>query len=68
MNTYNTSGVKTVAPELLKAALEARIVTFGSPSAVKAWISLVGLQVRDHHHTLMVLYLPRGAAGEIITL
>lgn len=46
MNTYNTSGIKRVAPELLKAALGAQIVTFGSPSAVKAWVDLVGMQVR----------------------
>lgn len=39
------SGVKGVEPELLQAALSADIVTFGSPSAVKAWVSLVGLEV-----------------------
>lgn len=44
MSTYNTSGVTSVPPEVLKAALEAEVVTFGSPSAVKAWVALVGLQ------------------------
>lgn len=31
--------------ELLEKAKTADIVTFGSPSAVKAWVSLVGLSV-----------------------
>ncbi|GAX79037.1 hypothetical protein CEUSTIGMA_g6477.t1 [Chlamydomonas eustigma] len=45
MNTYNTSGVINVEPEVLQQALTADIVTFGSPSAVKAWVQLVGLEV-----------------------
>jgi len=47
LNTYNTSAVKSVAPGLLEAAVGAQVVTFGSPSAVKAWVELVGLQVRS---------------------
>ncbi|KAF8057131.1 hypothetical protein HT031_006140 [Scenedesmus sp. PABB004] len=45
INTYNTVGVDagSVAPDLLAAALAADAVTFGSPSAVKAWVALVGL-------------------------
>lgn len=37
-------GVKNVAPNLLAQAKAASIITFGSPSAVKAWVSLVGLE------------------------
>lgn len=37
------NGVTQVAPELLALAQAADIVTFGSPSAVKAWVALVGL-------------------------
>ena len=55
MNTYNTSGVKKVAPELLQAALKAPIVTFGSPSAVKAWVALVGLAVSPSGGELIIL-------------
>jgi len=47
LNTYNTTAVKSVAPGLLEAAVGAQVVTFGSPSAVKAWVELVGLQVRS---------------------
>lgn len=42
IRTYDTVGVKSADPELLKQALEADVVTFGSPSAVKAWVALVG--------------------------
>lgn len=35
IRTYDTVGVKAVAPEALAAALRADVVTFGSPSAVK---------------------------------
>ena len=45
LDTYNTSGVKSVPPDQLQAAKEAEIITFGSPSAVKAWVSLVGLDL-----------------------
>jgi len=44
MNTYNTSAVSNIDPALLKLALTADIVTFGSPSAVKAWVQLAGLE------------------------
>ena len=38
------AGVKSVPSKVLDQALSAQVVTFGSPSAVKAWVSLVGLQ------------------------
>ena len=37
-------GVSSAPAGLLSQALEAQIVTFGSPSAVKAWVVLAGLQ------------------------
>eukprot|EP00955_Chlamydomonas_euryale_P067027 359718-Chlamydomonas_euryale.AAC.11 len=45
LNTYNTAGVapEDVPRDMLDAAMGAQIVTFGSPSAVKAWVALVGL-------------------------
>lgn len=42
LNTYDTRGVTAVEPSLLRRALDADVVTFGSPSAVKAWVALVG--------------------------
>lgn len=42
LNTYDTKSIGDVPPALLASALEAPVVTFGSPSAVKAWVSLVG--------------------------
>mmetsp|Transcript_26764 Transcript_26764/g.58348 ORF Transcript_26764/g.58348 Transcript_26764/m.58348 type:complete len:299 (-) Transcript_26764:461-1357(-) len=47
LNTYNTIGVTNVPPEQLQQALDADVVTFGSPSAVKAWVALVGLQTAN---------------------
>jgi len=37
-------GVSSAPPDLLAQALSARIMTFGSPSAVKAWVALAGMQ------------------------
>ncbi|KAI8463502.1 MAG: tetrapyrrole biosynthesis, uroporphyrinogen III synthase [Monoraphidium minutum] len=42
IRTYDTVGVKAAEPGVLEAALAADVVTFGSPSAVKAWVALVG--------------------------
>lgn len=39
------TGVKDVDPAVLRAALAAPVITFGSPSAVKAWVALAGLDV-----------------------
>lgn len=44
VRTYDTVGVSAVDPGLLARALEADVVTFGSPSAVKAWVALVGAE------------------------
>ncbi|KAF5837730.1 tetrapyrrole biosynthesis, uroporphyrinogen III synthase [Dunaliella salina] len=44
MDTYDTRGVSSAPEDLLGKALAADIVTFGSPSAVKAWVSLAGLE------------------------
>lgn len=43
LNTYSTEKVTSVSEETLALALAADVVTFGSPSAVKAWIQLSGL-------------------------
>ncbi|GIL92407.1 hypothetical protein Vretimale_6475 [Volvox reticuliferus] len=47
INTYNTVPVKSVPESLLREALTADVVTFGSPSAVKAWVGLAGLEVAN---------------------
>lgn len=44
INTYNTVGITNVDPQALQQALAADAITFGSPSAVKAWVALVGLE------------------------
>ncbi|MEW5306651.1 MAG: hypothetical protein WDW38_011551 [Sanguina aurantia] len=42
LNTYDTSSVADVSPSQMQQAQDAEIVTFGSPSAVKSWLALVG--------------------------
>mmetsp|Transcript_32056 Transcript_32056/g.60264 ORF Transcript_32056/g.60264 Transcript_32056/m.60264 type:complete len:338 (-) Transcript_32056:341-1354(-) len=42
LNTYSTNAVTTVDRAVLEAASQADVVTFGSPSTVKAWIQLLG--------------------------
>lgn len=44
LHTYDTRAVSGVAEADLAAARGADVVTFGSPSAVKAWVGLVGLE------------------------
>ena len=40
LNTYSTEQVTDIPREILEKAVDANVVTFGSPSAVKAWKSL----------------------------
>ncbi|KAG2488513.1 hypothetical protein HYH03_013016 [Edaphochlamys debaryana] len=47
INTYNTTSVKSVPESALREALGADAVTYGSPSAVKAWVGLAGLEVAN---------------------
>ncbi|GLI66857.1 hypothetical protein VaNZ11_010844 [Volvox africanus] len=47
INTYNTGPVRSVPESLLREALTADVVTYGSPSAVKAWVGLAGLEVAN---------------------
>lgn len=54
LDTYNTSSVASVPPYLLEAAKEAEVVTFGSPSAVKAWVSLVGIDLASQHLSVCI--------------
>jgi uroporphyrinogen-III synthase len=42
LNTYSTEKVTAVDEDVLTRAKTADVVTFGSPSAVKAWVSLSG--------------------------
>lgn len=44
LHTYDTRPVSGVSNESLAAARGCDVVTFGSPSAVKAWVGLVGLE------------------------
>ncbi len=39
--------IKSVPEALLQEALTADVVTYGSPSAVKAWVGLAGLEVAN---------------------
>ena len=43
LNTYSTEKVTSVNKDILTRAKQADVVTFGSPSAVKAWVALSGL-------------------------
>lgn len=43
LDTYSTEKVTAVAEDVLARAKEADVVTFGSPSAVKAWVAVTGL-------------------------
>lgn len=40
LNTYSTEQVTNIPKEVLERAVDASVVTFGSPSAVKAWKNL----------------------------
>lgn len=42
LNTYTTQTVERVDPGILAAATQCDAVTFGSPSAVRAWVELAG--------------------------
>jgi len=42
INTYSTRPVQSLTEEQSRAAEGASVVTFGSPSAIRAWASLVG--------------------------
>ena len=52
LNTYSTEQVTDIPREILEKAVDANVVTFGSPSAVKAWKSLTLelLEERDGRH------------------
>lgn len=54
LNTYNTTSVGSVDPQLLEKARAAEIVTFGSPTAVKAWIELVGLEAAQRYLSVCI--------------
>ncbi len=42
LNAYSTERVERLRPEDIDAAVRADVVTFGSPSAVRAWVELCG--------------------------
>ena len=44
LNTYNTVPVASLDPKQLAAAQQAQVLAVASPSAVKAWVKLAGLQ------------------------
>ena len=50
LHTYSTENVTAVDPAVLARALAADVVTFGSPSAVKAWMALSGLDPAASDH------------------
>jgi uroporphyrinogen-III synthase len=52
LNTYSTEKVTSVAADVLAHAKGADVVTFGSPSAVKAWVALSGLGAGAEQHPL----------------
>lgn len=52
LNTYSTEKVTAVDPDAMALAVAADVVTFGSPSAVKAWLALSGLAGEGVAHPL----------------
>eukprot|EP00238_Polyblepharides_amylifera_P015144 CAMPEP_0196587316 /NCGR_PEP_ID=MMETSP1081-20130531/57105_1 /TAXON_ID=36882 /ORGANISM="Pyramimonas amylifera, Strain CCMP720" /LENGTH=318 /DNA_ID=CAMNT_0041909471 /DNA_START=110 /DNA_END=1063 /DNA_ORIENTATION=+ len=42
LNTYTTRAVKNVDPAVLELAKLAKVVTFASPSTIKAWVAFMG--------------------------
>uniref|UniRef100_A0A383V9M9 Uroporphyrinogen-III synthase n=1 Tax=Tetradesmus obliquus TaxID=3088 RepID=A0A383V9M9_TETOB len=65
INTYNTIGISTVDQALLQQALAADVVTFGSPSAVKAWVALVGLQAAAQKMNVCIGSTSARACGNV---
>jgi len=47
LNTYNTVKVSEVPADLLKLAAASDVITIGSPSAVKAWVTIAGQEVAE---------------------
>ena len=52
LNTYSTEKVTAVDADAMALAKAADVVTFGSPSAVKAWLALSGLSDEKVEHPL----------------
>ena len=52
LDTYSTEKVASVDETTLNLALTADVVTFGSPSAVKAWLAITGLAADAERHPL----------------
>jgi uroporphyrinogen-III synthase len=52
LNTYSTEKVSAVDADAMALAKAADVVTFGSPSAVKAWLALSGLAGEGVAHPL----------------
>lgn len=53
LNTYSTEKVTSVERDVMVSAVSADVVTFGSPSAVKAWLALSGLgDTKEQQHPL----------------
>ena len=48
LNTYSTERVASLDPADIARAVAADVVTFGSPSAVRAWVELCGDALYDH--------------------
>lgn len=47
LNTYSTETVESLDLELVAQAVSADVVTFGSPTAVRAWVDLCGAALYD---------------------
>jgi uroporphyrinogen-III synthase len=52
LNTYSTEKVSAVDADAMALAKAADVVTFGSPSAVRAWLALSGLAGEGVAHPL----------------
>ena len=48
LNTYSTEPVENLDPKIVLEAVRADVVTFGSPSAVRAWVDLCGGALYEH--------------------
>jgi len=56
LNTYSTEQVRTITKEVLEKAIEADCVTFGSPSAVKAWKALTHVMIEEERDGIHPTY------------
>lgn len=58
LNTYSTEPVENLDPKIVQEAVRADVVTFGSPSAVRAWVDLCGGALYEHITSVEGVFQP----------